>query len=858
MDERLKEAIVKQFRDKGYENFGTTLRGLLFVKNINSSAVIIDHDICNKNSEFSYTEYVKEQNSLMYRYNNLYRFLINNHTDIRDVVTQLEQFLKKDFNEDEIHKRGRNREFQEIDPTIPEALFEQAFIETYGRESLSCVSREYPVLDINGSTRYVDYYIETNDHSIAIEKNGEVYHHPIITGRERYKSQLVKQNSLVAYGMKVFRWSIKAMKFSENFSDELRKYIGDPKSFKKSQKISISRAFQLFDHQSDVLASIGQARKVGQNSFLVVLPTGTGKTEIMISDIFAELGKIRFKALVMVPGKELKYQIIKKFRNRLKDFPHLKDIFISEDIEAGIVVKTYSWMSRYFQTLKIDKFKYIAVDEAHHAVAPTVRKVIQHFNPRTLVGFTATDKRPDTKKLEDVFGKYESDLTLLEAIKRGLLAPIKAFRLKSNIDLSEIRFNGKDYLATDLQRSVVVPSRDQLVVDLLIESFVSSDTDRKQGIIFCVSIKHANDMAKRMQECGIAVKAVSGSDNKSSSYIEDYKDNKLQFLTTCSLLNEGWDSPQTSIIVMARPTMSQVLYTQQLGRGTRKYPGKDALYVIDVVDNYGGLGSFKNTPWSVHSLLGISSYYQWDNLLETPKMISKENIQIDGLYEYEKKIEKIDIFTFEKEYANYLSDEQFARELFVSTGTVKSWLKSKKIVPEISIPFGRKKINYFSPGQVVETIETLGLKRHDDTTLFEDFYEFLEKGDYSMSYKIVMMLSLLDLVDHNGECSLDDLVDRYSDFYIKRHMRGEIAEKETSPYSKLEFFDDKKAVKLSLLQNPFEKFERKRFMYHCKDLNHISFSTNLWSQINNSDNISRIKEIFLKDLEQYYKDLEEK
>lgn len=170
--------------------------------------------------------------------------------------------------------------------------------------------------------------------------------------------------------------------------------------------------------------------------------------------------------MILVPTKQLRIDTIKKVNYRFENELH-KNILIGEEKNSQILIQTYSWMSRYYQNFDDVDFNYLAVDEAHHAVAPTLQKVIQHFNPQMLLGLTATDKRLDEKSLAEIFGKYESNLTLVEAIKQEILALIKAFRVKSNIDLSEVRFNGKDYYATDLQKSVIAPSRDQLIVDIL-------------------------------------------------------------------------------------------------------------------------------------------------------------------------------------------------------------------------------------------------------------------------------------------------------------------------------------------------------------------------------------------------------
>jgi len=831
------------------------LRGFLLVDS-NNNAIIIDYQICDKTNPFKYNEYTKEQNSLISKYNSCYRFVIDDKKDFEEFKSIYSHIQNHNFNEDNIKQRGTNRELKEIDPTLPEAYFESAFINCYGRESLSKIKREFPVIDFKGQTRWIDYFIKHKNYNIAIEKNGETYHHPIIIGKMKYKSQLYKQNSLIAYGFKVFRWSLEGMKTTENFCDEIKKYVGNIEDLEDLQKLSVSRQITLLNHQLNSLNELEERRENGEKNFLVVLPTGTGKTEILIADIINQYKKdIDLKVLILVPTKQLKIDTIKKVNRRFQNELH-HQILIGEEKNSQIVIQTYSWMSRYYQNFNSLDFDYVAIDEAHHAVAPTLQKVIQYFNPQMLLGLTATDKRLDEKSLAEIFGKYESNLTLVEAIKQDILSPIKAFRVQSNIDLSEVRFNGKDYYSTDLQKTVIAPSRDQLIVDILQKYFIDKTMPFKSGLIFCVSVAHAKKVAKLLQDNEISCKAVSGNDNNSQKYIEEYQNGKIQFLTTCSLLNEGWDSPRTSIIVMARPTMSKVLYTQQIGRGTRKYKDKEALYVIDIVDNYGGAGTFKNTPWSIHALLGISEYKPWSDILN-PNKLSHEEILLDGLYEEERKLEYIDIFTFEEKYADYLSDEQLARELYISTGTLRKWVKKKEVKPDVQISIGKQFLNYYEASQIDKIRKAKNLKVHSDKTIYEDFFEFIDEGTYSLSYKMIFILSLLKSIDHNGEVNLDNLLLEFKKFYQYRLDNNLKIDRNKSPFENQDFIDDNSKVKKNILANPFEKFERKRFMYHCKDLNNIAFSNILWNQINNKNDIQKIKKNFFDDLIKYYKEYDD-
>ena len=112
---------------------------------------------------------------------------------------------------------------------------------------------------------------------------------------------------------------------------------------------------------------------------------------------------------------------------------------------------------------------------------------------------------------------------------------------------------------------------------------------------------------------------------------------------------------------------------------------------------------------------------------------------------------------------------------------------------------------------------------------------------------------MLKIVDNNGECNLDDLTKVYRYFYKNRIEKGKKVDRDNCPLSNINYLNDDGKIKKSILANPFEKFERKKFMYHSKDLNHISFSMNLWSRI--SPETDKIKNHFFKDLYQQHHEM---
>ncbi|HIP63889.1 MAG TPA: DEAD/DEAH box helicase [Deltaproteobacteria bacterium] len=815
----------------GFRQINHIETGCTFHREDDDTCLIIDTVICNL-SHYPYVSYTSRQNELMADHAQIFRFLFDHDTSVDTLQQDIKIFLDKDSDPEQVRRFGGNRAEQEPDPTLPEATFEDCFLEAFGDNARMALHREFAYVDLEGVTRYIDYALFAEAIKFAIELNGEQFHHPVAIGPKRYRSQLFKQNSLVSDGFKVLRWSLNGMNDRERFILELSRFMGFARPFRDKSVVKVSRPvetftlklseeFNLRDHQLIALDQIGDARRNGKSTFLLVLPTGTGKTEIFIEDIIRlKKDTPQLKALIIVPTRKLREQTLARLKLRLpQQYQGGCSEKIMDNDSADFYVQTSAYLHRHYYKIPADYFDYIVVDEAHHAVASGLRNILEHFIPNHLLGVTATPERFDQQPLEDLFGEYESQLSLKDAIREGLVPPVRCFRVKSNIDLTEVRFNGKEYVKNDLQSTLLIPSRDQLIADLLAKYFSGEFSD-KQGVIFCVDIKHANRMAALLRSEGISAVAVNGKKRKTALKAQkDYDKGDVRFLCACDLLTEGWDAPQTSLLIMARPTFSKVLYTQQLGRGLRNHPGKEALYVIDVVDNYGA----KLQPMSLHSLFKIPNYQPFANLINPDQQGSIAEITIlDGLYEEERRIEPIDIFSFEEMYGTFLNEEQLARELFVSTGTIKQWIKKEKIVSDVQYPFGKIKLHFFDPAQVAEIRTSLNLQEHTEETRTADFHEFLKKRDYTFSYKIIFLLAFMKICNERSEAYLPDLLELYQMFYRNLLNRTGKNERDTCPLNSQESIDDIKRVQRSLLANPFEKFERKRFFYHCKDLNYIA------------------------------------
>ena len=810
-----------------YPNGG---RSLFYARD--DTALILDEDICRVGTDrelFDYSLITSKQNAYVARYQHVFRFLRND-------IDQAEQFLHYDMEyTGSIPNRMPADRANIAEATPLERAFEEHFANVYGPDSTRFLWREYGITDAGGHTRYIDYVVRTKRGFIGVEENGVSYHHPQIIGERRYREQLLKQNSCQQLGIRLFRFSTEDCRFAERLEDDIRSYFGEDAGTFIDPGLVLDRPFELYDHQEGALDEIARRRAEGTKSFLAVLPTASGKSRIVEEDLarfaYANPG---CRALVLAPSKA----IVEDWRLRVQtSLPSLAH---------QVHICTYAWINGRYTDYAPTHFDYIVVDEAHHAVAPALKRTIQYFDPQFLIGLTATDQRPDRKSLSSVFGSYRAGLSLTDAMEKGIVATARAFRIETNVDLSHVRINGRDYVNADLEKTIRVNSRNELIVDVLRDYFCEGRIGDRQGVVFCVNVKHAKEMERLLCAAGIRARAIYGQSRNTEKTMRDFHAGRIRFLCSCQMISEGWDYPELGILVMARPTLSRVLYLQQLGRGLRRTPSKKDVFVVDVVDEYGAMAA----PCSLHSIFQNPYYVPFGSILQRNHEPG-ELIEVDGIHEWVERVIEVDVGSFAEKYEGYLSVEQVAREFFVSTDTINAWIRRGRLAPTVSFEFGSKRIHMFSPGDVEEARERLGIPVHDDSTIRDDFFAFLEARDYSLSYKMPFMLALLSHMDTaTGSARIDDVLDDYISFYLDRLRRGLPVDRATCPYDETRLAD-RKFVRSSMLANPFEKFERKRFMYYSKDLGQISLNHALLARLS-ADDLDAVRAQMRADLEDYY------
>lgn len=238
---------------------------------------------------------------------------------------------------------------------------------------------------------------------------------------------------------------------------------------------------------------------------------------------------------------------------------------------------------------KIDpsQFNLIVVDEAHHAIADSWRRVLDYFgvfapdSKKLLVGFTATPKRMSGEGLETVFEEIVFERDIKTMIALGHLSPIAAYRVETTVDLTRVRTKLGDFALKQLAEAVNTEGRNGLVVQVYKEHLNAAKT-----VVFCVDVAHARNVAQAFNDAGIKAAAIDGEmpSEQRKAVLSDFAAGTLRVVTNCMVLTEGYDEPSIEGIILARPTKSTPLYTQMIGRGTRLHEGKQHVTVIDIVD----------------------------------------------------------------------------------------------------------------------------------------------------------------------------------------------------------------------------------------------------------------------------------
>ena len=291
----------------------------------------------------------------------------------------------------------------------------------------------------------------------------------------------------------------------------------------------------------------------------------------------------------MAHRKEILQQAKATFQGVLKD-NNFGDLWVDgmEPKSNEYLFVSVQTLNNRLKDLKLspDYFDFIILDEAHHGPASSYRPFLNYFQPKVLLGLTATPERMDNENiLEDFCNRIAAEIRLPEALNKKLLSPFQYFGITDSIDLTNVKWEKGKYVASELTS---LYTKNNVRVGEIISNLnkYSNDINDVRAIGFCVTIEHASFMAEKFNLAGLRSECLTAKNSNERERIrEQFKKKEFNYLFVVDIFNEGVDIPEIDTVLFLRPTESLTVFLQQLGRGLRLSEGKDCLTVLDFVGN---------------------------------------------------------------------------------------------------------------------------------------------------------------------------------------------------------------------------------------------------------------------------------
>jgi superfamily II DNA or RNA helicase/HKD family nuclease len=409
------------------------------------------------------------------------------------------------------------------------------------------------------------------------------------------------------------------VEFIENYRKEYNNQLFINKRYKELFREHLPSKVQPNKMQVDALRNIDVLRKDGKDKALLISATGTGKTYLSAFDVKAYQPK-RFLFVVhrlnIINAAITTYQEV---------FGNTKTFGIysgnSKELESDYVFSTIQTLSiqNNLAQFSPDQFDYIVIDETHRAGAESYQRVINYFKPKFLLGMTATPERTDGLDVFKLFNyNIAYEIRLHKALEMQMVSPFHYYGVTDILVDGERAIEAKDF------NKLASKNRVNHIIEKA--GFYGTDNGVLRGLVFCSSVEECKILSRAFNQLGFKTVALSGENNEEerSDAInrlesEEIKD-KLDYIFTYDIFNEGIDIPKVNQVILLRPTQSAIIFVQQLGRGIRKIDSKDYLTVIDFIGNY------KNNYLVPIALYGDNSYNK-DTLR---KLISGKSSFIPG------------------------------------------------------------------------------------------------------------------------------------------------------------------------------------------------------------------------------------
>ena len=384
--------------------------------------------------------------------------------------------------------------------------------------------------------------------------------------------------------------------YTEDKQADLARALKAEKYLDKNNPDQYTLDIQPYSFQREILDQLDAERKVrGRMRNLVVAATGTGKTVISALDyrrFRREHAGEPCRLLFVAHREEILKQSLYTFRAVLKD-ANFGEMFVGsykpDSLDALFIsIQTFNSQSFTEKTTK-NFYDYIVVDEFHHAAASTYKRLLEYYQPKILLGLTATPERMDGKSILTYFdNRIAAEIRLPEAIDRKLLSPFQYFGVTDTVDLDSLKWSAGGYDKGELTNiytfsGMVAEKRANLIVASLLRYV--TDIDLVKGLGFCVSVDHAEFMCRYFNGKNIPSMYLTGKspDEERRTAKDALVSGKVRFIFVVDIYNEGVDIPEVNTVLFLRPTESLTIFLQQLGRGLRLAEGKECLTVLDFI-----------------------------------------------------------------------------------------------------------------------------------------------------------------------------------------------------------------------------------------------------------------------------------
>ncbi|UOK41493.1 MULTISPECIES: DUF3427 domain-containing protein [Flavobacterium] len=377
----------------------------------------------------------------------------------------------------------------------------------------------------------------------------------------------------------------------KNHVEKLAKALNEGK-FSKDFQLNVS-FFDIkpFTYQNEILEKLEVERSIhGRNKNLVVAATGTGKTVISAFDYKNfKRNNTSFKLLFIAHRKEILQQARATFQGILQD-NNFGDLWVDglEPSNNEYVFASVQTLNNKLNSVKLspEYYDFIILDEAHHISATSYRPILNYFNPKVLLGLTATPERMDGENiLDDFCNRVAAEIRLPEALNKKLLCPFQYFGITDSVDLTKVKWEKGRYVASELTN--LYTNNDSRVGQIIknLQKY-TIDLNNVCALGFCVSIEHAIFMAEKFSLAGLKAAYLTGKNSTEREQLRwQLKNKEINYLFVVDIFNEGVDIPEIDTVLFLRPTESLTVFLQQLGRGLRLADGKECLTVLDFVGN---------------------------------------------------------------------------------------------------------------------------------------------------------------------------------------------------------------------------------------------------------------------------------